>query len=73
MLDGIQSYAAKHARGLIAQARSHPRVGRFMKAEGKHEDYKFEQLKDDLLFIHECTASMVAGQGTGHREVENRE
>jgi hypothetical protein len=51
----IQGDAAEHSRRLVAQARGHPGVGRFVKAKREDENDKFEQLQNDGLLTHERT------------------
>src|SRR5262249_8226084 len=48
VLDRIQCDSPKHARGRVAAQVCHPRVGRFMDADGEQERYKLKDFFDEF-------------------------
>ena len=65
VFDRVESDAAEHAGGGIAEAPGGPGVGALMHAEGKDEDYNFEDDDDDVQrhdgsSLPECGMNLVA-------------
>jgi hypothetical protein len=52
VFEGVQSDAAQHASGGIAEAVGHPGVRGFVKAERKEEHRELEDRNDEAVGIH---------------------